>query len=286
MSSAGVALLLAMNRLFPLPAHPFNMETDGEMTYARWQFEQGHRTIEYFLRFTTTESMFCGRTVLDVGCGAGGKACYYARQGAEHVWGLDVVPEYREEAQRFSEQVQLAHRTTFITSDAAEMPFGGEAFDTIILNDTIEHLDRPGQALEECLRVLVPGGRIYVSFPPYYHPHGAHLTDAIGIPWVHLMFRQSTLVSAYRQLLRGLPDAERRLRLRLGDDFSRATQLAYVNGMTARGFRGLAASLPARLIHYHEEPLRHFLWPLSRIPILKECFIRMVVAVLEKPAPL
>lgn len=283
MSSPGVALLLAINRLFPLPAHPFNMETDGKKTYARWQFEQGHRTIEYFLRFTTTESMFTGRRVLDVGCGAGGKTCYYARQGAEHVWGLDVVPEYRGEAERFSQEVGLDDRTTFITSDAADMPFPEGSFDTIILNDTIEHLDRPDPALEECLRVLVPGGRIYVSFPPYYHPHGAHLTDAIGIPWVHLIFRQSTLVSAYRQLLSDLPDAERRLRLRLGEDFAQGTQLTYVNGMTARGFRHLAASLPAQLVHYHEEPLRRFLWPLSRIPLIKECFIRMVVAVLEKP---
>ena len=281
MSAPGVAILKFLNRFFPRPVHPFNLETDGTMTYARWQFEQGHRTIQYYLDFTTQEEMFRDRRVLDVGCGAGGKTCYFATLEAEGVWGIDAVESYERQASAFSREQGLEHLTHFVTGDAADMPFDDGFFDTIILNDTVEHLTEPVRALLECLRVLRPGGNLYVNFPPYYHPYGAHLSDAIGIPWVHLIFSQSTMITAYRQLIQGHPDAEARLNLRLGDLGSH--HLDYVNGMTSRRFRRIAAGLPAELLHYREVPLRPYLAPLTLMPGLRECFIRMVVAMLTRP---
>ncbi|MFO8059848.1 MAG: class I SAM-dependent methyltransferase [Bacillota bacterium] len=278
MNAPGVALLLFLNRFFPRPVHPFNLETGGSMTYAQWQFQQGHRTIHYYLDFAGIDEMFSDRKVLDVGCGAGGKTCYYATLKPRHVWGIDSVESYRRRATDFSREEGLAHLTSFVTGDAGDMPFSDEFFDTIILNDTVEHLSEPVKVLRQCLRVLRPGGRVFINFPPYYHPYGAHLSDAIGIPWVHLLFSEPTLVEAYRRLVSDLPDGEDRLNLRLGDRES--DQLVYLNRMTARRFRRIARGLPAQLLHYREVPLRRYLFPLARIPGLKECFIRMVVAVL------
>ena len=36
-----VKLLKALNKLFPLPVHPFNLQNDGVTTYAKWQYEKG-----------------------------------------------------------------------------------------------------------------------------------------------------------------------------------------------------------------------------------------------------
>ncbi len=281
MSRPGVILLKFINRFFSPPEHPFNLETGGSISYAEWQYRWGERTLDCYRGYADPAAIIRNHRVLDVGCGAGGKTCYYAELGAAHVWGIDISPDNLERAEAFVSEKNLTDHCTFVRADAADMPFSDEEFDVIIMNDTFEHLQRPGLTLEECRRVLRPGGRLYVNFPPYYHPYGAHLTDVIGIPWVHLFFSTRVLVEAYRELASGKPDAKRRLRLRLGDD-ARETDLVYINRMTIRKFHSILADAPFELLHYDEDPLRPFLWPLARTPILKECFVRMVTAVLAR----
>ena len=45
------------------------------------------------------------------------------------------------------------------------------------------------------------GGKLFVNFPPYNHPTGAHLSDVIGIPSVHVFFSDKTLIAAYKELV-------------------------------------------------------------------------------------
>ncbi|MFP4200872.1 MAG: methyltransferase domain-containing protein [Clostridia bacterium] len=275
-----VWLLLLLNRLFPLPRHPFNTEVSGELSYTQWQFQMGHRTIEFFEDYTDPRDMFASRRVLDIGCGGGGKTCYYATLGAREVCGVDPVSHYRLEAEEFARKMGLDDRVYFITADAAKLPHPDGKFDTVIMNDTFEHLDEPRAVLRECARVMAPGGRLFLNFPPYYHPYGAHLSDAIGIPWVHVLFSEKTMIEAYRRLVSPLPDAKRRLRLRLGDD-PEAQSLSYINRMTARRFRRILEEVPFEVLYHREYPLRSFLKPLTYIPIVREGFLRMVVAVLR-----
>ena len=280
MSSVAVAVLKFINRFFPRPVHPFNLETEGKMSYAEWQFQQGHRTLEFYRPFASPREMIASKKVLDVGCGAGGKTCYYASLGATHVWGIDITPVQIEQAEQFAREKGLEDRCSFALADAADLPFSDASLDVVIMNDTMEHLANPEQCLLECLRVLRPDGRLYVNFPPYFHPYGAHLTDAIGIPWVHLVFSEDTLVHAYRELVAPAEDAERRLRLRLGDDAASDAQIVYTNGMTSRRFLSILDDSPFDLLYYREEPLRTYFSPLAHLPVVKECFLRMITAVL------
>ena len=71
--------------------------------------------------------------------------------------------------------------------DMTNMPFASETFDFVVHSDTLEHVANPQRALEECLRVLVPGGRCLFTvpiivgrmtrsragLPPSYHGHAA-----------------------------------------------------------------------------------------------------------------
>ena len=66
-------VLLSLNKFFPLPVHPFNLQNEG-------------------------------KTVLDIGCGAAGKSLYYASMGANKVYGVDVVAHYKEESEKLAEQ--------------------------------------------------------------------------------------------------------------------------------------------------------------------------------------
>ena len=211
------AILLKINKFFKLPVHPFNLSNEGGMSYAEWQFEKGARTIDYYLASATREEMFEGKSVLDIGCGAAGKSVYYASLGARRVVGLDVVERYRSEAIELARRKGYEDRFEFVCADAAKTEFKDGSFDTVIMNDAVEHVERPEAVLRECLRVLAPGGRLYLNFPPYYHPYGAHLSDAIAIPWVHVFFSESTLIGAYKELVSGLPDGDRRVGLRISE---------------------------------------------------------------------
>ncbi|MCL2057602.1 MAG: class I SAM-dependent methyltransferase [Oscillospiraceae bacterium] len=299
-----------------MPIHPFNLSNEGDKTYAEWQFEKGAQTIAYYMPVATPADMFEGKDVLDIGCGAAGKSLYYASLGARRVVGLDVVEHYRDEAMGLARKKGFDGTFEFVCADAAETGFGDGAFDTVIMNDAVEHVARPEAVLREALRLLAPGGRLYLNFPPYYHPYGAHLSDAIAMPWVHVFFSEKTLIAVYKRLVGGLPDAGRRVALRVsrrgggvGDDIGGAgagdgggagggadgdsgiggtgagdEYLSFINRMTIRRFRGILRELPAECVYYHEEPLRGFLRPLSRLPGFREFFVKMVVAVLA-PKP-
>jgi SAM-dependent methyltransferase len=179
-------LCKALNSFFPLPVHPFNLQNQGKQTYAEWQYEKGADTLEFFLQHASLKEILAGRQVLDIGCGAGGKTLFYAAQGAAMVYGVDVVERYAAAAHELARAKGLQDRFRFVLADAAALPFGPDSFDVIIMNDAMEHVDKPLAVLQECYRVLRPGGRLYVNFPPYYHPFGAHLSDAMGFPWVQL----------------------------------------------------------------------------------------------------
>jgi SAM-dependent methyltransferase len=46
--------------------------------------------------------------------------------------------------------------------------------DLVICASLIEHVPIPTDVIRETLRVLKPGGFVYLSFPPFYTPLGGH----------------------------------------------------------------------------------------------------------------
>jgi len=271
-----------VNKLFPLPVHPFNLQNDGVKTYAEWQFEKGEQTITFYLEKATIEEMFKNKVVLDIGCGAGGKTLYYASKGVKKIYGVDVVEKYEKESKKLAEKKRLADKFEFILGDAANLSFEDNFFDTIIMNDAMEHVDKPLDVLNECYRVLKPGGKLYVNFPPYYHPFGAHLSDAIGIPWVHLLFSEKTLIEVYKELAKKHPDGEERISFRISKDMNGKEYFSYINKMTIKKAAKIFGKTSFHISYYREVPLRKMLKPLTSIPVIKECFVKMVVCILEK----
>ena len=158
-------ILLTLNKLFRCPVHPFNLQNDGKTSYAMWQYEKGADTIKNYAEKVDAETMFSGKDVLDIGCGAAGKSMYYASLGAKSVTGMDVVPYYEEEATALAESLGFSDVFRFVLGDAAHMDFPDESFDVIIMNDAMEHVDDPMGVLNEAARVLKKGGRLYLNFP-------------------------------------------------------------------------------------------------------------------------
>lgn len=111
--------------------------------------------------------------ILDIGSGRGGFLIDAARRGAA-VQGLEYNPEYIAETRR---RAEVAGVQVAVTLGAAEsLPFADSSFDFVNLSEVIEHVQDPDAVLSEIRRVLVPGGKAYVSVPnrfafidPHFH---------------------------------------------------------------------------------------------------------------------
>ena len=275
-------LLLGINKCFKAPVHPFNLQNDGVMSYAMWQYQKGAETIKFYLDFCSEEEMFLGKTIVDIGCGAGGKSLYYASKGTTEVIGVEILEKYEEEATALASKLGLADKFRFVAADAASLPFESGSIDTIIMNDAMEHVASPEAVLDECLRVLKKGGRLFVNFPPINHPFGAHLSDLIYIPWVHLFFSERTLIEAYKELCKNVPDGDERIKFRISKRKDGTEYFSYINHMSIKRFNGILKEKGISPTYLRHIPLRNFLKPLSKLPLLREMFVKMVVCVLEK----
>jgi len=269
-----------LNNLFPPQPHPFNMQNDGKKTYAQWQYEKGMDTIVFYMDKYTTDDMFKDKTVLDFGCGAGGKSLYYASIGAKKVVGVDIVESYREKANAFAQELGLADKFEFHVADATALPFEDHSFDTIIMNDFMEHVNKPEEALKEALRIIKPDGKIFINFPPYYHPMGAHLTDVIYIPWVHMLFSEQTLIREYKERVKDKPDGANRISFRFSKDENGKEYISYINKMTLKRFHRILKNLNITPVYYKETALRSYFKPLAHIPGVKEMFVKMAACVI------
>ena len=90
----------------------------------------------------------------------------------------------------------------YYAASVADLPFADNSFDYVILNDVVEHIERPilEAALKELMRVVKPEGRILLEFPPWSSHDAAHLYDFISIPWCQFFFSDETLKTVVRKI--------------------------------------------------------------------------------------
>ena len=96
-----------------------------------------------------------GRSVLEVGCGAGVDLARFARGGA-HVTGVDLAASAIDLARANFEQQGLPG--LFEVADGENLPFPDDSFDTVYAHGVVQYTANPGRLVEECRRVLKPGG--------------------------------------------------------------------------------------------------------------------------------
>jgi len=101
--------------------------------------------------------------LLDIGCGIGGPARYFATEFGCRVTGIDLTDEYIEAASLLTKKIGLSDRVAFGCGDATALPYDDASFDMAwALNVTMNIEDRAG-FYAGVHRVLKPGGRFCIS---------------------------------------------------------------------------------------------------------------------------
>lgn len=136
------------------------------------------------------------RVVLDMGCSDGAISGGYLERGAAEVIGVDIDAPAVEQAQKNFGTDKLS----FHASTTTGMPLEDNRVDAIMCYDVFEHVSQPDEMLQECYRVLKPGGQMLIGTWGWRHPYAPHLWSTMPVPWAHVVFSEKTLLRTCKRV--------------------------------------------------------------------------------------
>jgi len=105
---------------------------------------------------------YTNRTVVELGCGTGDYALWYATHGARHVTGVDLsdgsLARAREQASQYD-----VRNVTFLKQNVLGLEFPDEQFDYAYSVGVLMITGDPLRGFQEMVRVTKPGGVVIVS---------------------------------------------------------------------------------------------------------------------------
>ncbi len=102
-----------------------------------------------------------GLSVLDAGCGGGILTESLAKAGAK-VTGIDCAESLIQVAQKHAQQENLSIRY-LNTSSGELLKTAAAGFDVVTCMEFLEHVTHPEQLVEECAKLVRPGGYVFFS---------------------------------------------------------------------------------------------------------------------------
>ncbi|HTY59827.1 MAG TPA: class I SAM-dependent methyltransferase [Bacteroidota bacterium] len=220
-----------------------------------------------------------GASILDVGCGEGGGLCALHDRGGVCA-GFDV------EQSRVATAIDLqgSRSITFACGDlyADRVPFDDRRFDLVTLHDVFEHLDHKPAMIERLKKYLAPGGKLLITFPPYYSAYGGHQQHLRAwfarLPFFHLVpFAASKILPDLRgEVPHVVAEVQKLARLKMG--MRQFERVARECGMRIDHRRAYLIS--PNHIRFGLRPLAA--GPLARVPVVREFVCTGVVYLLSR----
>jgi ubiquinone/menaquinone biosynthesis C-methylase UbiE len=134
-----------------MSSHERALKDDANnVTYQRCQY-----AYEYFA------PLIKGKTVLDVGCGLAYGTALMAGSAASII-GVDYDQSVVDDnSKRYAHLKNLSFQRVTVPP----LPFPDESFEVVTTFQFIEHIHPRREFMKECIRVLKPGGKLYVTTP-------------------------------------------------------------------------------------------------------------------------
>ncbi|MAJ47032.1 MAG: hypothetical protein CBC35_07255 [Planctomycetes bacterium TMED75] len=101
-------------------------------------------------------------TLIDIGCGIGGPARFFAEATGARVTGIDLTPDFIEAATELTRLVGLGEQVRFQLASGTEIPFEDARFDAATLMHVGMNIEDKQTLLSEMARVTRPGGRVLI----------------------------------------------------------------------------------------------------------------------------
>lgn len=128
---------------------------DGKLKKERRQAQID--LIEEILKWSGVQQ---AENILDVGCGIGGSSLYLAQKFNASATGITLSPVQAKRASERAQEAGLGSRCRFQVANAQEMPFANNSFDLVWSLESGEHMPDKAKFMQECYRVLKPGGTL------------------------------------------------------------------------------------------------------------------------------
>lgn len=109
------------------------------------------------------------QTLLDIGAGAGWTTQFF-NQCKLNAIALDISPHWKTLISKRNTHVP------FIIGDAENMQFKNNSFNYITFYNSFHHMDNTKKVIEECYRILKPGGKVIFLEPGIDHTE-SHITQ-------------------------------------------------------------------------------------------------------------
>lgn len=103
-----------------------------------------------------------GMRLLDVGCGIGGPARYFASEQGCNVTGVDLTEEFVRTAESLTRMTGLEKSVMFRRASALELPFEKSSYDGAYMIHVGMNLADKAGVFREVARVLKPGARFTI----------------------------------------------------------------------------------------------------------------------------
>jgi len=142
-----------------------------------------------------------GKKLLEIGSGFGVSLAVMLKQFNVDAYGIEPASEGFDASYKCARDVLSANDldpSRLIDAVGESIPFSDGTFDIVYSNNVLEHTSNPAKVLSEAIRVLKPGGKLYIEVPNYLAYYEGHylipqppiLWNGLLAFWVRVVFRR------------------------------------------------------------------------------------------------